>query len=233
MLLFLVTYGAVICADWDACQSEQQHDITEDAVHCRSALFWHPLHQKFKNAGLETVCIASQELKAFLEIEGALADSYQWRQLHPMQGSVLEGIARLPKQLLGAPLFIFPLPILHILSWQPHLLQQSLILVMSLPHPSYLSEWGPIVAFCFKFVCTFLIDTSPRWLPPNSFAWGCTLLVEFQVQFFLVNMPQARRARLRPPRRRRSRRRTRAICCAGGRSTQQASRTISRASRPP
>jgi hypothetical protein len=43
-----------------------------------------------------------QELKAFLEIEGALGDSYQWRQLHPMQGSVLEGIARLPKQLLGA-----------------------------------------------------------------------------------------------------------------------------------
>lgn len=35
-------------------------------------------------------------------MEGALADSYQWRQLQPLQGSVLEGIARLPKQLLGA-----------------------------------------------------------------------------------------------------------------------------------
>ena len=45
----------------------------------------------------------AQELKAFLTVEGSLADSYQWRQLQPLQGSVLEGIARLPKQLLGAP----------------------------------------------------------------------------------------------------------------------------------
>ena len=44
---------------------------------------------------------AVQELKAFLTVEGSLADSYQWRQLQPLQGSVLEGIARLPKQLLG------------------------------------------------------------------------------------------------------------------------------------
>ena len=44
-----------------------------------------------------------QELKAFLTVEGSLADSYQWRQLQPLQGSVLEGIARLPKQLLGLP----------------------------------------------------------------------------------------------------------------------------------
>ena len=42
-----------------------------------------------------------QELNAFLTVEGSLADSYQWRQLQPLQGSVLEGIARLPKQLLG------------------------------------------------------------------------------------------------------------------------------------
>ncbi len=43
-----------------------------------------------------------QELRAFLTVEGSLADSYQWRQLQPLQGSVLEGIVRLPKQLLGA-----------------------------------------------------------------------------------------------------------------------------------
>ena len=43
-----------------------------------------------------------QELKAFLELEGPLADNYQWRQLHPMQGSLMEGLSRLPKQLLGA-----------------------------------------------------------------------------------------------------------------------------------
>ena len=44
---------------------------------------------------------AMQELKAFLKVEGSLADNYQWRQLQPLQSSVLEGIARLPKQLLG------------------------------------------------------------------------------------------------------------------------------------
>lgn len=50
---------------------------------------------------LMLVWAQSQELKAFLTVEGSLADSYQWRQLQPLQGSVLEGIARLPKQLLG------------------------------------------------------------------------------------------------------------------------------------
>lgn len=47
-----------------------------------------------------------QELRAFLEIEGQLGDSYQWRQLHPLQGTLLEGIARLPKQLLGESLLV-------------------------------------------------------------------------------------------------------------------------------
>ncbi len=42
-----------------------------------------------------------QELKAFLTVEGSLADNYQWRQLQPLQSSMMEGIARLPKQLLG------------------------------------------------------------------------------------------------------------------------------------
>ena len=44
----------------------------------------------------------TQELRAFLELEGPLADNYQWRQLHPLQGSLMEGLSRLPKQLLGA-----------------------------------------------------------------------------------------------------------------------------------
>ena len=39
----------------------------------------------------------------FLETEGALAASYQWQQLQPLSASLLEGVARLPKQLLGAP----------------------------------------------------------------------------------------------------------------------------------
>ena len=53
---------------------------------------------------LVTMLQCEQELRAFLTVEGSLADSYQWRQLQPLQGSVLEGIARLPKQLLGARL---------------------------------------------------------------------------------------------------------------------------------
>lgn len=40
----------------------------------------------------------------FLETDGALAASYQWQQLQPLSSSLLEGVARLPKQLLGAPL---------------------------------------------------------------------------------------------------------------------------------
>ncbi len=38
----------------------------------------------------------------FLEAEGALAASHAWAQLQPLGGSLLEGVARLPKQLLGA-----------------------------------------------------------------------------------------------------------------------------------
>ena len=38
----------------------------------------------------------------FLEAEGALAASYAWQQLQPLASSLLEGVARLPKQLLGA-----------------------------------------------------------------------------------------------------------------------------------
>ncbi len=63
--------------------------------------------------GLTWVGYAWQELKAFLEIEGLLADNYQWRQLHPLQGSVLEGITRLPKQLLGAPFIALALYVLR------------------------------------------------------------------------------------------------------------------------
>lgn len=55
-----------------------------------------------------------QELRAFLEIEGSLSDSYQWRQLHPLQGSLMEGLSRLPKQLLGAhALPVWPIDWLH------------------------------------------------------------------------------------------------------------------------
>ena len=53
-------------------------------------------------AGPRLLGCGTQELRAFLELESPLADNYQWRQLHPMQGSLMEGLSRLPKQLLGA-----------------------------------------------------------------------------------------------------------------------------------
>ena len=42
-----------------------------------------------------------QELHVFLEAEAPLGSNLQWQQLQPMQGSILEGMARLPKQLFG------------------------------------------------------------------------------------------------------------------------------------
>ena len=44
-----------------------------------------------------------QELKVFLEAEGPLGSAPAWQSLQPLQGSLLEGVARLPKQLLGGP----------------------------------------------------------------------------------------------------------------------------------
>ncbi|CAL8464753.1 g4288 [Coccomyxa elongata] len=69
----------------------------QEFVEQRRAALQHYLEQ----LAAHPIISRSEELKAFLEIEGSLADNYQWRQLHPLQGSVLEGIARLPKQLLG------------------------------------------------------------------------------------------------------------------------------------
>lgn len=43
----------------------------------------------------------------FLEAEAPLGSNLQWQQLQPMHGSILEGVARLPKQLFGAPQMSF------------------------------------------------------------------------------------------------------------------------------
>ncbi len=45
-------------------------------------------------------CVA-QELHVFLEADSPLGSNLQWQQLQPMHGSILEGVARLPKQLFG------------------------------------------------------------------------------------------------------------------------------------
>ncbi|CAL5229150.1 g12424 [Coccomyxa viridis] len=68
-----------------------------DFVEGRRSALQHYLEQ----LAAHPVISQSEELKAFLTVEGSLADNYQWRQLQPLQSSVLEGIARLPKQLLG------------------------------------------------------------------------------------------------------------------------------------
>ena len=47
-----------------------------------------------------------QELRVFLEAEGSLATSLAWQQLQPSRGTLVEGIARLPRQLIGGPHFL-------------------------------------------------------------------------------------------------------------------------------
>lgn len=42
-----------------------------------------------------------QALQVFLEAEGPLVSSFAWQQLQPLKGSLLEGVARLPRQLIG------------------------------------------------------------------------------------------------------------------------------------
>jgi len=44
-----------------------------------------------------------QELRVFLEGEGVLALCPEWQRLQPANGTLLDGVARLPKQLLGEP----------------------------------------------------------------------------------------------------------------------------------
>ena len=44
----------------------------------------------------------SDELKVFLTAEGSLSSSFHWQQLQPLRGSFAEGVARLPRQLLGS-----------------------------------------------------------------------------------------------------------------------------------
>ena len=58
------------------------------------------------NADAKTIhgaALLRQELRIFLEAEYPLGSNLQWQQLQPMHGSILEGVARLPKQLFGEP----------------------------------------------------------------------------------------------------------------------------------
>ncbi len=53
------------------------------------------------------LCCVAQELHVFLEADSPLGSNLQWQQLQPMHGSILEGVARLPKQLFGERLCNF------------------------------------------------------------------------------------------------------------------------------
>ena len=43
-----------------------------------------------------------EEIRVFLTAEGKLTSSFEWQQLQPLRGSMLEGLVRLPGQLLGS-----------------------------------------------------------------------------------------------------------------------------------
>ena len=45
--------------------------------------------------------LVMQELRVFLEGDGVLALCPEWQRLQPANGTLLDGVARLPKQLLG------------------------------------------------------------------------------------------------------------------------------------
>ena len=69
------------------------------------------------NAGQSSEVLTSamrgaQELRVFLEAEDSLATSFEWAQLQPMHGTILEGVARLPRQLFGEQLVGLQLPVL-------------------------------------------------------------------------------------------------------------------------
>jgi PX domain/Vps5 C terminal like len=44
----------------------------------------------------------SNELRVFLTAEGSLSSNFHWQQLQPLKASLMEGVARLPAQLLGS-----------------------------------------------------------------------------------------------------------------------------------
>lgn len=52
-----------------------------------------------------------QALHVFLEAEAPLGSNLQWQQLQPLHGSILEGVARLPKQLFGEFLSLHAAPL--------------------------------------------------------------------------------------------------------------------------
>eukprot|EP00884_Botryococcus_braunii_P021551 jgi/Botrbrau1/807/Bobra.0352s0004.1 len=79
--------------------------MTNDFVNLRRDALLHYLRQ----LAAHPVIRESEALKVFLTADTVLGNSPDWIALHPMTSTVLEGISRLPKQLLGQERVI-PLP---------------------------------------------------------------------------------------------------------------------------
>jgi len=71
--------------------------MTKDFIEARRAA----LEKFLMKLASHPVISQSAELRVFLEHDGELALSPEWANLKPMQSSVLEGISRLPKQLIS------------------------------------------------------------------------------------------------------------------------------------
>lgn len=79
--------------------TRQPSAVTKKPVTGCSAIF--PLSRTSCQVAVDAVWLLMQELHVFLEAEAPLGSNLQWQQLQPMHGSILEGMARLPKQLFG------------------------------------------------------------------------------------------------------------------------------------
>lgn len=65
------------------------------------------LERYLRKLAAHPVISQSEELKVFLTAEGSLASSYQWQGILPPRSSFIEGVARLPRQLIGSePLMV-------------------------------------------------------------------------------------------------------------------------------
>lgn len=60
------------------------------------------LERYLRKLAAHPVVARGEELRVFLEAEGSLASSPAWQQLQPTRGTLLEGIGRLPRQLIGS-----------------------------------------------------------------------------------------------------------------------------------
>jgi hypothetical protein len=65
------------------------------------------LERYLRKLAAHPIISQSEEFKVFLTAEGSLSSSYQWQGILPPRASFMEGVARLPRQLIGSePLMV-------------------------------------------------------------------------------------------------------------------------------